>query len=134
MDLRDLPTINEFTVRLKLARELRQNLYLGQEQMGAIGDAASVVGEERLRQATIECCTLTIVEIQAELEKLGVFINDKEPLHVGTADEWKRECGMYQRAWGRELGPYLGANHHRIDALVVGTKNMRVLADSVKRT
>lgn len=68
-----------------------------------------------------EALTNEIVAIESELRKLGVSVGRDEPAIVDTAENWKAQAGMYDRAWQRELGTFMGVNHHKIDALVSGT-------------
>lgn len=76
-----------------------------------------------------EIGTDEIVRVEAELARFGVVVDKPEPVIEATAESWKRQAGMYERAWRRELGHFLGNNRHLIDALVTGTANLRRAAE-----
>ncbi len=82
------------------------------------------VGEQQLRAAIFELCTNQIIVIEAELAKAGVRVSPREPLADGTAAQWKREAGMYQQAWQRELGSWKRYKRHLIDSLVCSTRDL----------
>lgn len=134
--LREIKTL---TIQRERALELRAAANTGVGQLTckivlagrvlkAVGDPMS---ETYLRQALIEGCTDTIIAVEARLIALGVHVHPAEPEALASAEGWKRQAGMYQMAWSRELGPR-NRKAHFIDELVVGTRELRAAAVDVK--
>ena len=90
-----------------------------------------VLGEAFMRQAVIEGCTDAIIRVEEKLACLGVRVAKPEPIVEGTAAQWKREAGMFQMAWARELGPRRHKTH-LIDELVLATRELRAKAEASK--
>jgi hypothetical protein len=84
-----------------------------------------ICGEAHARQCVIEACTDTLVKVEAKLKALGVSLPNPEPRVEGTAEQWKRECGMFQRAWDREIGYPRRKKWHFIDELVLATRDLK---------
>ncbi len=136
MDADKLEEVNRLTRYREKAVEIRNAANDGQNdvrcRVGGIAGGHDVVtdvcGEAYMRQVVIEACTRQIIVCEEKLKSLGVSISHPEPVFVGTAEEWKAEAGMYQRAWSRELGPRK-PKRHLIDELVLGTQKLRIRAN-----
>lgn len=88
-------------------------------------DAFSIISAEPIRSAVRDACIVYLLDLEAQLKKLGVRVDKPTAPLDGTAEQWRREFEMYGAAWRRELGKHIGRNRHLIDALVSGTKRMR---------
>lgn len=135
MNIENLKAVEKLTARRAAAIDLRlgaaaaSGVRIFLDLAGTTRSAGDVLPPDKVRAVLFEESTNEIIRVEAELAKLGAHATKPEPPQVASADAWKRDYGMYSRAWLRELGPFLGSNWHQIDALVTGTAAMRRAAE-----
>lgn len=111
-------------VKVKKLRENAASSMISCEINNTI-DPFVFISAEPVRAAIDVACTDLIIELEEKLRKLGVRVNNPEPVAEDKMENWKREAIMLRTAWLRELGNKLLPKRHFIDALVLTTRDLR---------